>query len=86
MACMAITELADNGMLLQPKATAADQAKEAGLADEWTEDYPVIFHIILWLVVFLVLIVIFVTYGMMSMDPGNDSVIYRMTTTRLKKE
>ncbi|XP_067948582.1 renin receptor-like [Watersipora subatra] len=61
-------------------------AKVAGLSSEWSENYPVIFHIILWLVVGMALIVIFVTHGMMTMDPGNDSIIYRMTTTRLKKD
>lgn len=67
-------------------STMDDLIAKAGVADEWTEDYPVIFHIILWLTVFMALLVIFVTVGMMSMDPGTDSIIYRMTTTRMKKD
>lgn len=65
---------------------AEAEAKAAGLSVAWSSDYPVIFHIILWLVVFMAILTIFVTHGMMTMDPGNDSIIYRMTTTRLKKE
>lgn len=61
-------------------------ADEINLAIAYSADYPVIFHIILWLSVFMALLVIFVTYGMMTMDPGTDSIIYRMTTTRLKKD
>lgn len=56
------------------------------VANEYSDDFAPIFHIILWLMVFMALIIIYVTYGMMSMDPGSDSIIYRMTTTRLKKE
>jgi len=65
---------------------AVPSAKDINLAEAWSEDYPVIFHIILWLVVFMALLIIFVTHGMMTMDPGSDSIIYRMTTTRIKKD
>uniref|UniRef100_A0A1I7WPM1 DUF4258 domain-containing protein n=1 Tax=Heterorhabditis bacteriophora TaxID=37862 RepID=A0A1I7WPM1_HETBA len=30
--------------------------------------------------------VLYTVVGMMTMDPGKDSIIYRMTTTRMKKE
>ena len=70
----------------QEPVDAEAEAKAAGLSVAWSSDYPVIFHIILWLVVFMAILTIFVTHGMMTMDPGNDSIIYRMTTTRLKKE
>jgi len=65
---------------------AVPSAEAINLAEAWSEDYPVIFHIILWLVVFMALLIIFVTHGMMTMDPGSDSIIYRMTTTRIKKD
>ena len=64
------------------------QAKDDpyNLATEYSSDYAAIFNIILWLVVFMALVVIYAMYGMMTMDPGSDSIIYRMTTTRLKKD
>ena len=68
------------------EASSLPDAAKINLAEAWTEDYPVIFHIILWITVFMALLVIFATHGMMTMDPGNDSIIYRMTTTRLKKD
>ncbi|CAB3400802.1 unnamed protein product [Caenorhabditis bovis] len=49
-------------------------------------DYPAIFAIFVGLVVVLVLALIYIVVGMMSMDPGKDSIIYRMTTTRMKKD
>ncbi|KAK5966276.1 Vacuolar H ATPase [Trichostrongylus colubriformis] len=42
-------------------------------------DYPAIFAI------FAGLAVLYTVVGMMSMDPSRDSIIYRMTTTRMKK-
>jgi len=56
------------------------------VATEWTSEFPAMFHIILWLTVALILLVILVSYGMANTDPGNDSIIYRMTTTRLKRD
>merc|ERR1719233_2077565 len=68
------------------EASSLPDAAKINLAEAWTEDYPVIFHIILWITVFMALLVIFATHGMMTMDPGNDSIIYRKTTTRLKRD
>ncbi|XGW08878.1 hypothetical protein V3C99_011302 [Haemonchus contortus] len=48
-------------------------------------DYPAIFAIFAGLVIALVLAVLYTAVGMMSMDPSKDSIIYRMTTTRMKK-
>ncbi|XP_049870787.1 ATPase H(+)-transporting accessory protein 2-like [Pectinophora gossypiella] len=49
-------------------------------------DYPVIFNIILWFGVVMVFTMIAVVYAIMDMDPGRDSIIYRMTSTRMKKD
>ncbi|CAI5456219.1 unnamed protein product [Caenorhabditis angaria] len=51
-----------------------------------SSDYPAIFAIFLGLVVILTLALIYIVVGMLSMDPGKDSIIYRMTTTRMKKD
>ncbi|KAJ8311119.1 hypothetical protein KUTeg_011329 [Tegillarca granosa] len=52
----------------------------------YSEDYPAIFNIILWLMIIMFLSFFAVSYGIWNMDPGRDSIIYRMTSTRLKKD
>lgn len=54
--------------------------------DSYDGDYPAIFNIILWFVVVLVFSLISIVYVMVDMDPGRDSIIYRMTSTRMKKD
>ncbi|UMM39086.1 hypothetical protein L5515_016285 [Caenorhabditis briggsae] len=49
-------------------------------------DYPAIFAIFFGLVVILVVALIYIVVGMASIDPEKDSIIYRMTTTRMKKD
>ncbi|KAJ2947457.1 hypothetical protein O0L34_g17241 [Tuta absoluta] len=49
-------------------------------------DYPAIFNIILWFSVVMIFTLVAITYAVMDMDPGRDSIIYRMTSTRMKKE
>uniref|UniRef100_A0A8R1DP02 Renin receptor-like C-terminal transmembrane spanning segment domain-containing protein n=1 Tax=Caenorhabditis japonica TaxID=281687 RepID=A0A8R1DP02_CAEJA len=51
-----------------------------------SQDYPAIFAIFLGLVVILVVALIYIVVGMASIDPEKDSIIYRMTTTRMKKD
>lgn len=51
-----------------------------------SSDYPAIFAIFLGLVVILVVALIYIVVGMASIDPEKDSIIYRMTTTRMKKD
>ncbi|KAK6626425.1 hypothetical protein RUM44_008898 [Polyplax serrata] len=49
-------------------------------------DFPVIFNIILWFTVGLVFTLLAVSVFIASMDPGRDSIIYRMTSNRMKKD
>ena len=56
------------------------------LSEDYDENYPAIFNIILWFMIILAIVLFAVCYGMWHMDPGRDSIIYRMTTTRLKKD
>lgn len=56
------------------------------LAPEYSDDYPVLFNIWLWLVVALVLSLYVVSLIMWYMDPGRDSIIYRMTRQRIKAD
>lgn len=53
---------------------------------EFSEDYPAIFNIILWLSIVLFIAVLATSVAMATMDPGRDSIIYRMTTMRMKKD
>jgi len=63
-----------------------DPKKRLGVALDWDEDFPPIFNIILWMGILLILALIGIAYGMWNMDPGRDSIIYRMTSQRIKKD
>ncbi|XP_075976475.1 ATPase H(+)-transporting accessory protein 2-like [Anticarsia gemmatalis] len=54
--------------------------------DEYDADYPAIFNILLWFGVVFVFTLVSIVYAIMDMDPGRDSIIYRMTSTRMKKD
>lgn len=68
--------------ILQADITVDD----LNLATEYSADYPVIFNIVLWMGIILVLFVAGGTFAMATMDPGQDSIIYRMTNPRMKKD
>ncbi|XP_054003983.1 ATPase H(+)-transporting accessory protein 2 isoform X3 [Hylaeus anthracinus] len=56
------------------------------LAKVYSENYPVIFNIILWFGVAFVFSLLAICIAIGQMDPGRDSVIYRMTSNRMKKD
>ncbi|KAJ3592306.1 hypothetical protein NHX12_007434 [Muraenolepis orangiensis] len=56
------------------------------LAYKYNFDYPVIFNIVLWLMIALALAVIATSYTMWNMDPGYDSIIYRMTNQKIRMD
>ncbi|XP_023934907.1 ATPase H(+)-transporting accessory protein 2 [Bicyclus anynana] len=62
----------------------ADKLQEA--EDNYTADYAAIFNIILWFSVVFTFALVAIVYAIMDMDPGRDSIIYRMTSTRMKKD
>lgn len=64
----------------------ATEGNENNLNKEYTSDYPAIFNIILWLSIVLAITVLAISLSMWNMDPGRDSIIYRMTTMRMKKD
>ncbi|XP_078380276.1 uncharacterized protein LOC144663239 [Oculina patagonica] len=68
------------------KADSNVDLSKVNLAPEYSEDYPIIFNIWLWLVVVLVLSIYVVCLVMWYMDPGRDSIIYRMTSQRIKTD
>ncbi len=61
-------------------------SKKYNLADPVDPNYPVIFNIILWMSILIAVSVLAVSCGLWNMDPGRDSIIYRMTSQRIKKE
>ncbi|EDW39177.1 GL13947 [Drosophila persimilis] len=65
---------------------AADASNPFNLATYYSSDYPVIFNIILWFMVVFALSLLAICYAIAAMDPGRDSIIYRMTSTRIKKD
>nr|KAG5688009.1 hypothetical protein BaRGS_022950 [Batillaria attramentaria] len=73
--------------LLQQTTTPAPSGKnDYNLAWDYDQDFPAMFNIILWLMVLLAVSVFIISYGMWNIDPGRDSIIYRMTSQRLKKD
>ncbi|XP_013117089.1 ATPase H(+)-transporting accessory protein 2 [Stomoxys calcitrans] len=68
------------------KRDTPDPATDYNLAEYYNEDYPVIFNIILWFMVVFGFALLAICYAIGSMDPGRDSIIYRMTSTRMKKD
>ncbi|KAL0129402.1 hypothetical protein PUN28_004237 [Cardiocondyla obscurior] len=58
----------------------------SGRAKTYTENYPVIFNIMLWFGVVFVFSLLAICLAIADMDPGRDSIIYRMTSNRMKKD
>lgn len=56
------------------------------LATPSTENYAVIFNIVLWLMIGFFLAVLAGSYSIAFMDPGKDNIIYRATTQRMKSD
>ncbi|XP_050312456.1 ATPase H(+)-transporting accessory protein 2 [Anthonomus grandis grandis] len=72
-------------------ATEESEEKESNkskynLASTYTKEYPAIFNIILWFSVVMFFALLAICYATANMDPGRDSIIYRMTSTRMKKD
>ncbi|KAM9321427.1 renin receptor [Gastrophryne carolinensis] len=56
------------------------------LAYEYNYNYAVVFNIILWLMIGLALAIIAISYNLWNMDPGYDSIIYRMTNQKIRMD
>ncbi|XP_053688582.1 ATPase H(+)-transporting accessory protein 2 [Sabethes cyaneus] len=68
------------------QAETPKQSTDYNLAQKYDSNYPVIFNIVLWFSVILVFSLLAISIAIATMDPGRDSIIYRMTSTRMKKE
>lgn len=69
----------------QAEATPA-ASNEHGIVDGYDSNYPVIFNIVLWFTILMLLVLLAISLAIGGMDPGRDSIIYRMTSTRMKKD
>ncbi|XP_029162591.1 renin receptor isoform X2 [Nylanderia fulva] len=58
----------------------------SGRSKTYTENYPVIFNIMLWFGVIFFFSLLAICIAIADMDPGRDSIIYRMTSNRMKKD
>ena len=56
------------------------------LAQPVDPNYAVIVNIILWMSLLIGVSVLAISIGIWNMDPGRDSIIYRMTSQRMKKD
>uniref|UniRef100_A0A671RTN6 Renin receptor n=1 Tax=Sinocyclocheilus anshuiensis TaxID=1608454 RepID=A0A671RTN6_9TELE len=66
------------------KTTSSNQGSLYNLAYKYDYDYAVVFNIVLWLMIVLALAVIVISYNLWNMDPGYDSIIYRMTNQKIR--
>ncbi|KAH1027556.1 ATPase H(+)-transporting accessory protein 2 [Dendroctonus ponderosae] len=71
--------------ILATSETDSDKTKY-NLASTYSKDYPVIFNIILWFSIVMLFAILAICHVTANMDPGRDSIIYRMTSTRIKKD
>uniref|UniRef100_A0A9L0RAH8 ATPase H+ transporting accessory protein 2 n=1 Tax=Equus caballus TaxID=9796 RepID=A0A9L0RAH8_HORSE len=56
------------------------------LAYKYNLEYPVVFNMVLWIMIALALAVIITSYNIWNMDPGYDSIIYRMTNQKIRMD
>ncbi|GFX54746.1 hypothetical protein TNCV_2556321 [Trichonephila clavipes] len=56
------------------------------LAPEYDPMFPIVFAMLLFVSLLLILSLLGVSMAMWNMDPGKDSIIYRMTSQRMKKD
>ncbi|KAI5279581.1 renin receptor isoform X1 [Manis pentadactyla] len=56
------------------------------LAYKYNFEYSVVFNLVLWIMIALALAVIITSYNIWNMDPGYDSIIYRMTNQKIRMD
>ncbi|XP_020639537.1 renin receptor [Pogona vitticeps] len=49
-------------------------------------NYAVVFNIVFWIMIGLAIAVIVISYNLWNMDPGYDSIIYRMTNQKIRMD
>ncbi|XP_016119993.1 renin receptor-like [Sinocyclocheilus grahami] len=77
-------QFADATRILTSTLQKSNQGSLYNLAYKYDYDYAVVFNIVLWLMIVLALAVIVISYNLWNMDPGYDSIIYRMTNQKIR--
>lgn len=70
----------------QAETTAPPTQDSPSSSSSADDDFPVMFNIFLWSTVAFILVLLACSVGIAQMDPGRDSIIYRMTSNRMKKD
>jgi len=73
-------------LLSAAESLTAEEMTDKNLASHYDDMFPVIFNIWFWLLVLLILTVYAVSIAMWDMDPGRDSIIYRLTQQKIKSD
>eukprot|EP00076_Gallus_gallus_P031342 XP_015157045.1 renin receptor isoform X1 [Gallus gallus] len=73
-------------ILQSSQVVSSDTDNPYNLAYPYNYNYSVIFNIILWMMIGLALAVIVISYNLWNMDPGYDSIIYRMTNQKIRMD
>lgn len=60
--------------------------EETGKMEALDPDLPLRTNLLLWFTISYIFVLITVLYLILGMQPDRDSIIYRMTTSRAKKE
>ena len=63
-----------------------DPSTPYNLAYKYNFEYPVVFSLVLWIMIGLALTLIVTCYNIWNMDPGYDSIIYRMTNQKIRMD
>jgi len=58
----------------------------SNLAPDVSADFSGNFNIVIWTSIILALVVTIIAYSMWNIDPGRNSILYRMTSQRIKKD
>ncbi|KAL7069614.1 hypothetical protein ACQ4LE_011018 [Meloidogyne hapla] len=74
------------GLNAQEKDSYKDFRQALNVNKFSSPEYPAMFGIIAGVSIVLVVAVTFIVVGLFSMEPSKDSIIYRMTNTRMKKD
>ncbi|TKC48521.1 hypothetical protein EI555_009017 [Monodon monoceros] len=80
------TSLARKTRTILEAKQAKDPSSTYNLAYKYNFQYPVVFNMILWIMIALALAVIITSYNIWNMDPGYDSIIYRMTNQKIRMD
>ncbi|XP_059470357.1 ATPase H(+)-transporting accessory protein 2 [Neocloeon triangulifer] len=73
-------------LLAESGSVKAEEDNEYNLSKEYDQYYPVMFNIFLFFGIGFFMSLVAISYAIANMDPGRDSIIYRMTSTRMKKD